>query len=153
MERDEPPVDVVIEVVAEKPPPTIYSAPRRFDIATIMVVTIAYAVLFSGLRLLNAAPHILAAATFFVSVVGLAQSLLYGGKHPRVASIHAGIASMLVLLAFFFFTLDAPVVCFLVSGFLFVIPGGAAFGYIAGVLVGSVFMIADWVRRWSSSKA
>ena len=36
--------------------PTVYSAPRRFDLATIFVVTSAYAMLFGGLCALGAWP-------------------------------------------------------------------------------------------------
>ena len=76
----------------DAPTATIYSAPRRFDLATIMVVTLAYALLLAGLRLLRMPPSGVLHVAGCITCVGIGQALLFRGKRPRLSSILVGVA-------------------------------------------------------------
>lgn len=123
--------------------PTLYSAPRRFDLATILAVTSAYALLFAGLARLQSPPATTLIIAGFITLVGVAQSVLFGGNRPRLASAVAGVGMSVVpfLIAA---AMGRPsrisVGCQLIAGPLM--------GYLAGALVGSVFLVSDYLRRF-----
>ena len=119
--------------------PTIYSAPRRFDIATVLTVMAAYALLFTAMRLLGWEPATLGVVGGFVTAVGIGQALLFGGNAPRIASVVVGAAYW----AFAVTVASGGNVCL---GFSSLFWGGVS-GYVAGTLVGGVFLVADAVRR------
>jgi len=129
--------------------PKVYSAPRRFDLATIFVVTTAYAILFAVMVALKLPPAVSWMSAGFITVVGIGQALLFRGLKPRTASILVGgpTYSIFMLGSFFFFSSRMPpastFIFVLVSG---VISGGVL-GYVAGALVGGVFLVADFARR------
>ena len=61
---------------------TVYSVPRQYDLATLFVVSVAFALLFSVLRLLGASPVVFAVVTTFVALVGLGRHCYSGdGLH------------------------------------------------------------------------
>ena len=130
-------------------PNRLYSAPRRFDLATILVVTIAYSLFFTGLRMLDATPVVYVNTIVLVTLVGASQALLFGGKRPRWASVLTGIMLNLALLAFLSITRPQRAPVILLWWF---IAMGAICGYVAGVAVGSVFLLSDlarnMIRRW-----
>jgi hypothetical protein len=131
--------------------PKIYSAPRRFDLAMIFVVTAVYAVLFAGMSALQFPPVASLAVAGFVTFVGIGQALLFRGRRPRTASMVVG-AFLFTSATLVLWIATGPGLRFygvsriLWSGAACVI-GGAIWGYLAGVLVGGVFLLADVVRR------
>jgi hypothetical protein len=137
-----------------RPRRRLYSAPRRFDLATIFVVTTAYALLMGGMRALGANPTFVANATGLVTLVGIGQAVLFGGRRPRAASIVVGIAACTVMLIVslvgtLHYSSPMNELSFLPILVLIGVVEGGVFGYIAGVLVGGVFLIADVLRRRS----
>lgn len=137
-----------IAQVVEAARPKVYSAPRRFDLPTIFVVTTAYSVLFAGTSALDWPAVASACLAGFVTLIGLSQALLFGGKRPREASILSGAA--LSCVAFF--------AMWVINGarryatFQFLTAGAASIlfgmllGYLSGALVGGVFLVADVLR-------
>ena len=129
--------------------------PPRFGVSTLLAVTAMYAMLFALMKLLGARPVGFVVVATFVTGVGLAQALLFGGKQPRRASFLAGAVLLpsiflvlesvvpLVQLATFG-RLDAQLVAgFVIIGMLAAIPGpvvGGAFGYVAGCLIAGIFL-------------
>ncbi len=126
----------------------VYSAPRRFDLATLFVVMVVYACLlgiFVGMKL----PDVTTISILgFMSVIAAAQPALFGGNRPRMASLVVGGIALPVI-----FWLASPNIFERVSGrfILFVcasyIPLGSILGYLTGTLVGGVFLVADMVRQ------
>jgi hypothetical protein len=144
------PWQVVQELMAGKSqaPAKIYSVPRRFDLATIFVVTLAYSLLFGAMKAISFPPIISAIVAGFLSMVGTAQAFLFGGKQPRTASIIAGtliytlsIAATWIATGPRFYSTPG-----LLISASFTIAGGAMLGYLAGVSVGGVFLVADKLR-------
>jgi hypothetical protein len=125
----------------------LYSVPRRFDLSTIFVVTAAYSIVLGGLSALHAAPVFIAAVAVFVALVGIGQALLFRGLKPRRASILVGAAlldgTILVLLFREGRVLLGDI--FLIVVFYTMI--GVICGYVAGVAIGGVFLLADVIRR------
>jgi len=84
---------------AESTHPKVYSAPRRFDIFTLMVVTVAYAFLFmltsmAGTFDRNLPVWISTFIGLFLAYVAVAQLFLFKGESPRLASMVAGITAV-----------------------------------------------------------
>jgi hypothetical protein len=130
--------------------PRFYAAPRRFDLATILVVTAAYSILLGCLSGFGAHPILSTTVAGFITFVGLGQALLFGGRRPRLASSLVGgcmfglpITAGLMLLPQ---PRPAPPINF-ASVFIGYALCGAILGYLAGVLIGGVFLVADVVRR------
>lgn len=122
----------------------LYSVPRRYDLATLFAVSVAYAVLFAFLRWTHwpVAMFILVAA--FITSVGIAQALLFGGKRPRRASVLMGVLWWIgiVIYAAFAARVRGPdAILGVCAAWLFLL-----FGYIAGTLVGGVFLVAHAAR-------
>ena len=126
--------------------PTVYSVPRRYDLATLFVVSVAFSILFGALKLGKARPEVFLLIVGFVTVVGLSQAILT--KLPRAASVLSGAG-------FFVFALIVIAVAegmprrFLNAGILcFAIQGGIC-GYVAGTMIGGVFLAADYCRKFA----
>jgi hypothetical protein len=132
----------------------IYSAPRRFDLATIFVVTFAYSILFALMSGFSFPPTVSVIVGLFITLVGAGQALLFGGRKPRVASVITGAIACVpltlttIMLTRRGFRGDEMFVAIPLSGIF-----GAGFGYIAGVLVGGVFLFADTIRQWFDRRA
>jgi hypothetical protein len=126
----------------------LYSAPRRFDLATIFVVTAAYSLLLGGLSALDFGPEVKFVAVGLLTVVAAGQALFHDQANPRGVSVLIGAAAYtlftLVMWALhprlfpnsFFFVV-------VINGLLF----GGLLGYIAGVLVGGMFLVAERLRE------
>lgn len=139
---------------AESTHPRVYSAPRRFDIFTLMVVTVAYAFLFMLTSALGTIEKNLPVwiSTFiglFLAYVAVAQLFLFKGQYPRLASILAGITAVAFWLLMFVVRLSNPIVApyDLAWGALCSCIMGVPIGYLAGATVGGVFLISDVLRR------
>lgn len=131
-----------------QPATRIYSAPRRFDLSSIFAVTTAYAILFGCMRGLDfgTASSLLVAA--FIALVGIGQAVLFGGRQPRKASIVVGaVALTLGTISAGLFVPGANRIGFLPIMAVFSFFWGSICGYLAGVLVGGVFLIADAIRQ------
>lgn len=113
----------------------LYSVPRRFDLATIMIVTSAFALLFGVIRLFDFGLLGFAAVAGFFTCVALAQAIMFGGRAPRAASIVAGGSYC----ALFALSADPAGLC------IGVVYGGIL-GYLAGILIASVFLVTDLAR-------
>jgi hypothetical protein len=128
----------------------LYAAPRRFDLATIFVVTAAYSLLFGALTALDAVFHFgplpLVILGLVLAVVGITQAFCHGMANPRGASVVAGGGAFVLfyLLAVVFLPelFSSWFTSEIVIGLFF----APVCGYIAGVLVGGVFLIADKLR-------
>jgi hypothetical protein len=136
-----------------------YSAPRRFGLGTLFLITLAFALLVTGMRLLGVHGAVTLAAIGFLALVGGMQMAL--DRAPRQASMIAGAlvvpATVLVL------WVAGERVLLAGPGFLPLLElvfalacwsvAGGALGYLAGIMVGSAFMMADWFRfatQWRS---
>jgi hypothetical protein len=130
----------------------LFSAPRRFDMTTILVVTTAYAAVFALLRAVRfPAMAVLLVAAFF-TLVALGQAILFGGKHPRSASALIGsVFFLIILIAYSLIFQQAQLPDTLLLSILFCLISGAICGYVGGVLVGFVFMVAHWIHLVLSS--
>jgi putative addiction module component (TIGR02574 family) len=129
--------------------PKVYSAPRRFDLATIFIVTVAYSLLFGGMTLLQFPPVASLAVAGFITFVGIGQAILFGGKKPRAASIIVGTVIYGLSMLVYWIILGPRMYAaseLLVAGTLLII-GGGILGYLAGACVGAVFMLAEFMRR------
>jgi len=62
----------------------------RFGIATLLVVTVLYSVLFGILQLLELPPVAFAEIVLFFTAVGLGQAFLFKGRGSRLASMVVG---------------------------------------------------------------
>lgn len=124
----------------------IYSVPRRFDLATIFVVTAAYSVLLGGLTAIDATPTVKTIVAVFVTVVAVSQAALAKVVHPRGTSIIAGAVANTAIVAILWLEMRRHIPI----SFLFVaiagVPFGAFLGYLAGAVVAGVFLVADLLR-------
>ncbi|MHB0960097.1 MAG: hypothetical protein ACYC0X_19820 [Pirellulaceae bacterium] len=129
--------------------------PRRFGVGTLLAVTTMFGVLFAGLQALGCPPIVFFLVILFVTVVGLGQALLFGGQHPRRASVIVGALFFpsMIMLSMLYVRLagDRYAVTRLGSWVIPVLSSwcilGAMAGYVGGVLVASGFLLIDKVRR------
>jgi hypothetical protein len=132
--------------------PDIFSVPRRFDMATVLVAMTGFSLLFTVMYIIQpfteSGPMTMAVISGLFVAVAIGQALVINGGDPRVASIIAG-----GVYWFLIFILAAAVgrlsdvnaidVSFLCIG---VVLGPIA-GYLAGTLVGGVFLVAYHLRE------
>lgn len=125
----------------------LYTAPRRFDLATIFVVTAAYSLMFGGLTALSMPAAVKVIIGGLITVVAAAQALFLRVANPRGVSIVSGALAQSIMLGMLRFiephAFPEPYFIVIVIYGLF---GGAISGYLAGVLVGGVFLVADALR-------
>jgi hypothetical protein len=127
--------------------PQVFAAPRRYDLATMFTVSIAYALLFAGLRSLGADPPLVGLIGGFFTFVGIAQAILFGGNSPRKASCIAGAVYLAGFVVAESVAFAAGVSLFRLLGLLCYGIWGLVLGYVGGAIVGGVFLIADFLRR------
>jgi hypothetical protein len=139
--------------------PKVYSAPKRFDLSTIFAITTGYAVLFGVIRYFvgeaDYAAGIALMVGVFVTLVGIGQALLFDGRRPRTASILVGVVvTSLAMVAMMLWSnsLRMPGILFPVLLFNGVMAG-IVYGYLGGVAVGGVFLVADLLRRCFQRKS
>ena len=137
------------QVMGQAPAEKIYSAPRRFDLATIFVVTFAYSLFFASLSGMGTPPALSVIFGVFISIVGLGQALLYGGNNGRIASIVTGAAAAIpITWAIIIWESPRNMVALLILLAPVGAMVGALCGYLAGTLVGGVFLVADKIRMY-----
>ena len=71
--------------------PRLYSVPRRYDLATLFTVTLAYALLFGAMQRSGMPPNVAFDVAGFITLVGIGQALLFKGNAPRLASVVTGV--------------------------------------------------------------
>jgi len=135
-----------------KTSPKIYRVPREFDLSMIFVVTFAYAAAFGLMQALNFIWPYQVGLMVLVTIVGLSQMFL-PDRLVRIASILTGIVCMAAVVATVAFIQGRQGLPVNLSDLLFPVFGfGSVLGYCTGVLVGSVFMLTDYMRRFFGLK-
>ncbi|MCM2374381.1 hypothetical protein [Aporhodopirellula aestuarii] len=125
----------------------LFSAPRKYDLSTAIVVTTAYAAVFALLRAISFPAMAAFLLVAFFTSVALGQAVLFGAKHPRSASALVGSAFFVIMLiAECMLGQRGRAINALPSMIAFGLFFGAFWGYVGGVIVGSVFMVAHGVR-------
>ncbi|RMF40280.1 MAG: hypothetical protein D6753_12035 [Planctomycetota bacterium] len=132
-----------------------YGAPRVFDLFTLLAVTVAWALLFALLRVLEpllegSLPYVALGVGCYITLIAICQMVLFHGEKPRVASVVGGPIAWLA----------TALIVGLVAGprswlellrwgmaNLCFSPIGFFFGYLAGGAVAGVFLLADAFRQ------
>ncbi len=132
----------------------VYSVPRRFGLGTIFVVTTLFAVLFGILTGIGVPGEFILILAGFLTIIGFAQMLLFGGKHPRLASVETGMILTPIIVIAEMFYYDFPfgsepfeIIVNSVRMIQFGIALGMINGYTGGGVVAGVFLIMDHVER------
>jgi hypothetical protein len=122
--------------------------PRRFGIATIMILTAVFAALCGVLKILEVRPDVYVGTTVFVSGIVASQALLLKSRDPRLASIIAG-AMMFPPICFMglflrhrlprYWTGDDAACLF--GATLLLLPMGGLLGYLVGSAIAAVFFV------------
>ena len=95
----------------------VYGVPRRYDLATLFAVSVAYAIMFGVMRALSFPLDRFAISAAFVTSVGIGQALLFKGKSPRTASVGVGV-SLSVATMIKLFVVDLMSICIIFIHFL-----------------------------------
>lgn len=124
------------------PEPAKYKVPQRFGMSAILGIMTALALLFGGLRLLNADPVVY----LFFGMQGLPICIvqMFHGQSPRFAS---SVAGAIILPVFVMFALGlsrhgpdlGAIVCVMVMS----VPIGAFQGYLTGTCAAGIFLVMD----------
>lgn len=126
-------------------PAELFSFPRRFDLASMMAISVGYAMLFAAMRLFDASPYLMFSTGGLIAAVGVSQAMLFSGEEPRKASLIIGGVYCLIAVgiaaALYAHPAEVAAAC------VFAIMWGPLAGYLAGALVGGVFLIAEYGRR------
>jgi hypothetical protein len=146
--RSLPPIMAeLVERPARWPPPgPQVGLPRQFGIGTLMILTAAFAVMFSLMKMLDTLPEVFVCVSLFVAGVAACQVLMYQGKNPRKASfvggyIVGGVVSFVFALGWAIYW-HAVGLFFsaLISGFFLTALLGGPCGYLAGCVVAGIFL-------------
>jgi len=128
----------------------LYSVPRRFDVAAIMAVQLAYALLFVALRLVQIQPIDFVKVAGFFTCVGVGQAVLFRGKRPRLSSVLLGVVYLVGIYVVHAISRDDSMLqlhYLALLVWLVIAIAGAFCGYFAGVAVGTVFLVSAVMRR------
>lgn len=129
-------------------PVKLYAASRRFDLATVFVAMAVFSVLMAIMSLVGFGAGTKIYLGVFIVVVGVGQAFLEPHMDARRASMLVGAGFHTLCSTIFWFTLPESVpfatiiLVVLINGLVL----GAAMGYMAGALVGGVYLIADALR-------
>jgi hypothetical protein len=121
--------------------------PRRFGIATILILMAVFAVLFGVLRMLDVPPAVFIGISVFVGGVAACQAILFKGKDPRAASMIAGAVIFYVIMLIVCLTNDFGPRDFTrdmtlsFRGTLITLVIGGFLGYLVGGLMAAVFLV------------
>ena len=128
-------------------------APRRFDIGTIVILAIVFAVFFGIATLLNFPSSSYGYITIFIGGVAACQLLLFKGKYPRETSIISGSVIFYLLMVFVSLTNDfgprdfTRQITFSIQGFFVNLGIGGLLGYLVGGLISCGFWIRDKIGK------
>jgi hypothetical protein len=128
--------------------------PRKFSMAVLMMMVTLFAVLFSTLRMIGASPICYGLFGVLVFGVSMGQTILFGGKYPRAASIWTGAVLLpveigVINLLFHYINYYQNIFERILITFLFMmfaVPIGALFGYLAGGLSAGVVLVLEWKK-------
>lgn len=128
-------------------PNTVYAVRRKLDLASLLVFTAGYGLLFALMSVYRLdAQYFPMVAGFFTSI-GLSQALLFGGKAPRIASCLAGtLYSVLIALIFLITFSPVLIVKDVVLIIVFVSILGMSIGYYSGACIAGVLLVIDKLR-------
>ena len=141
------------------PAPAQYFVPQRFGMSAILGIMTALALLFGGLKLLDA--HEVVYLFFGLQAIVICVAQMFSGNSPRFASAAAG--AVLAPL-FSLELLEAADIRLHVRGWERVIvavilavpavPMGAFLGYLTGTCAAGVFLVMESLERyWSERRA
>lgn len=149
--KDPSPLEELSEWLQERLGRESYGAPRVFDLFTLLAVTVAFALMFAALRLLEPLlladwPTVALVLASYVTLIAIAQLGLWGGNQPRLASLVAGpFACLAIAIAMIVYRGTATFE--VVTGTILLCMLGVPAGYLAGAVVAGVFLLADLFRR------
>lgn len=137
----------LVDALEKAPRQEVYSVPRRYDLASMFSISVAFAVLFAIMKAMDAPPSTIMLAGFFFTVVGVAQALLFGGEKPREASILAGLAAGPCSVIVYALVEGVRPSTAIASSMCAIVWAPVA-GYLAGTTIGGIWLIADYLRKW-----
>lgn len=122
----------------------LYSAPKRFDLSTMLVVTTAYALLFATMKALDFREISFFYFSGLITFIGAAQSLLCSWQKPRTVSILAGLVFHMAMYVWAF--RRAGYSLYMIADLFQMLFFGTILSYFCGVLVGGVFLVSEFLR-------
>ncbi len=141
----------------ECPVAKVAGVPRRFGVGVLLILVTFFAVLFAFLRTFDYGPKVCAVVGVLFVGVAAGQSLLFGGRRPREASLLVGALlfplEMLTLAVYEHVVEEfsrGSIAEDILVGLFWSVPLGALFGYLAGTLTAGIFFVMD---RWSNRRA
>jgi hypothetical protein len=141
--------------------PAPVGMPKRFSMSIMMAWVTLFAVVFSGMKLLNAPPAGFGIVAIVMFCVGVGQMWLFGGNKPRVASVVSGAASLSISLFGYIifsgemFPSDVSILSRIVYAFgvsFFMLPIGAFFGYLAGGVTAGIVLGIEYFENRNKPK-
>jgi len=122
--------------------PAKYKVPQRFGMSAILGIMTALALLFGGLRLLDAEPIVY--LFFGMQALAICVVQMFHGQSPRFASTVAGaiILPVFVMFAVGFSRFGPPVLA-VVCMMVMCVPVGAFTGYLTGTCAAGIFLVMD----------
>lgn len=125
----------------------IYSVPKRFDLASMFSISVAFAMLFSIMRALDSSPLLIAIFGIYFAAVGIAQAVLFNGDKPREASVIAGGILGCLSVIVIAMSEGAPLGAAISMTICSAVWAPVA-GYLAGTINGGIWLITDYLRQW-----
>lgn len=124
------------------PQPAKFKVPQRFGMSAILGIMTALALLFGGLRLLDAHPVVY--LFFGMQALAICVVQMFHGRSPRFASSVAGaiILPVFVMFAVGFSRFGPPVLAVLCM-MVVCVPLGAFQGYLTGTCAAGIFLVMD----------
>ena len=125
--------------------------PSRFGLSSFLLATAALALVLAILRALHAPFAVMIDVALFVPAVASAQSFLFRGKKPRLASVIAGmlVTGLMSIGSDAYFIYQGEAIAFVArSGpFLVNLFTGGVTGYLTGLVLGLIAHSVDWVLK------
>jgi hypothetical protein len=145
-------IDAADRYLATIQRPPDYVVPKTFGMSAILGIMTALALLFAGLRRLNAPPELY----FFLSGLAIAiciAQMAYGGA-PRLASVVAGALILpLVMVISVALSGDWRRTVFCIFLAVPLIPCGALLGYLTGTCAAGIFLVMNYLEPYLQGQA
>lgn len=126
-------------------PNAVYSVRRKLDLASLLVYTTGYAVLFALMSVYRLPALSFPMVAGFFTSIGLSQAWLFGGKAPRIASCLAGTLYS-VLMALIFLATSSSSFVEIVRIIVLASILGLSIGYYSGACIAGVLLVIDNLR-------